>query len=203
VTSLTTNIETKFIDKVYWPAIYADPQYIAIAAGANGAFDPALVKYTFSEVVNTTDGNSVKGYELTYNQPFTFLHGWLANFGLASNITHVQARDSTGLSPNSYNFTFYYDSAKFGARVAVNKRDDYLLQANPGNGHAEERKYGPRHVDMEAYYNFNDHLTFSLEGINITDEIERIYDTGTGNQDLTREYTHTGAQWFLGARYRL
>ena len=200
VTSLKTDIVTKFVDPVYLPAIYADPQYIAVA---NPSLDPALVKYTFTIPVNSDDGNSVRGYELTYNQPFTFLHGWLENFGLASNITHVQAKDSTGLSPNSYNFTFYYDTGKYGGRVAVNKRDDYLLQANPGNGHLEERKYGPKHIDMEAFYNLNDHLSFSVEGINITDEIERIYDTGTGNQDLTREYTHTGAQWFLGARYRL
>lgn len=200
VTSLKTDTVTKFVDPVYLPAIYADPQYIAVA---NPSLDPALVQYTFTIPVNSDQGNSVKGYELTYNQPFTFLHGWLGNFGIASNITHVQAKDSTGLSPNSYNFTFYYDSPVFGARVAVNKRDDYLLQANPGNGSTEERKYGPRHIDAEAYYNLNDHLTFSLEGINITDEIERIYNTGTGNQDLTREYTHTGAQWFLGARYRL
>ncbi len=200
VTSLKTDVVTKFVDPVYLPAIYADPQYIAVA---NPSLDPALVQYTFTIPVNSDEGNSVKGYEFTYNQPFTFLHGWLGNFGLASNITHVQANDSTGLSPNSYNFTFYYDSSVFGARVAVNKRDDYLLQANPGNGSTEERKYGPRHIDMEAYYNFNDHLTFSLEGINVTDEIERIYNTGDGTQDLTREYTHTGAQWFLGARYRL
>jgi TonB-dependent receptor len=203
ISSLANQSVLQSVPSVYWPAIYADPQYIAIAAGANGAFDPALVKYTFNSPVNVQGGNSVKGYELTYNQPFTFLHGWLGNFGLASNVTHVQANDSTGLSPNSYNVTFYYDSALFGARVAVNKRDDYLLQANPGNGHTEERKYGPRHIDAEAYYNLNDHLTFSLEGINITDEIERIYNTGDGTQDLTREYTHTGAQWFLGARYRL
>ena len=68
-----------------------------------------------------------------------------------------------------------------------------------------ERKPKPEAVArvLETYYNLNDHLTFSLEGINVTDEIERLYDTGDGTQNLTREYTHTGAQWFLGVRYRL
>lgn len=200
VTSLKTDVVTKFVDPAYLPAIYADPQYIAVA---NPSLDPALVPYTFTIPVNSSDGNSVKGFELTWNQPFTFLSGWASNFGFASNYTHVSAKDSTGLSPKSYNFTLYYDSPKFGARVAVNKRDDYLLQANPGNGHLEERKYGPTHVDLEAYWNWNDHLTFSFEGINVTDEEERIYNTGDGTQDLTREYTHTGAQWFVGARYKL
>lgn len=200
VTSLKTDIVEKFVDPAYLPAIYADPQYIAVA---NPTLDPALVKYTFTTPVNDDTGNSVKGYEVTYNQPFTFLSGWLANFGLASNYTHVTARDSTGLSPNSYNLTFYYDTPKFGARIALNRRDDYLMREPAENGNAQQRKYGPKHVDFEAFYNVNDHLSLSLEGINVTDEIERIYTTGTGDQDLTREYTHTGAQYFLGARYRL
>jgi iron complex outermembrane receptor protein len=200
VTSLKTDVVTKFVDPAYLAAIYADPQYIAVA---NPSIDPAKVPYTFTIPVNDPNGNSVKGYELTYNQPFTFLPGWASGFGIASNYTHVSAKDSTGLSPNSYNVTLYYDTPKFGARVSVNKRDDYLLQANPGNGSLEERKYGPRHVDLEAYYNYNDRLSFSFEGINVTDEVERIYNTGDGTQDLTREYTHTGAQWFLGARYKL
>ncbi len=175
VTSLKTSVVSKFVPAEYLPAIYADPQYIAVA---NPTLDPALVPYTFTIPVNSDDGNSVKGYEFTYNQPFTFLSGWLSNFGVATNYTHVSAKDSTGLSPNSYNLTAYYDSPKFGARVSLNKRDDYLLSEPGGNGHVQERKYGPRHIDFEAFYNLNDKLTFSLTGINVTDEIERIYGTG-------------------------
>ena len=86
--------------------------------------------------------------------------------------------------------------------MSLNKRDDYLLSAPGGNGHVEERKYGPTHVDLAAFYNLTDHISLSLEGINITDEVERIYGTGYGDQDLTREYSHTGAQWFFGVRYK-
>jgi iron complex outermembrane recepter protein len=200
VTSLKTEIVTQAVPQEYWAAIYADPQYIAVA---NPTLDPALVPYTFTIPVNNDDGNSVKGYELTYNQPFTFLSGWMSNFGVATNYTHVSADDSTGLSPNSYNLTAYYDSQKFGARVSLNKRDDYLLSQPGGNGHLQERKFGPTHVDVEVFYNYSDKLSFNLTGINVTDEVERIYGTGVGDQNLPREYSHTGAQWFLGARYRL
>ncbi len=198
VTSLKTDVVTKFVDPEFWPAIYSDPLY-----DPSYNADPALVPYTFTIPVNSDDGNSVKGYEFTYNQPFTFLPGWASKFGVATNYTHVLARDSTGLSPNSLNATVYYDTPKFGARLSVNKRDDYLLSEPGGNGHVQERKFGPTHDDFASFYNVNEHLTLSLEGINITDEIERIYGTGDGTQHLTREYTHTGAQWFLGARYRL
>ncbi len=198
VRSLKTQIVTKMIDPSFWPAIYADPQY-----DPSYNADPATVPYTFTIPVNDDSGDAVKGFELTYNQPFSFLPGPWSKFGIASNYTHVSASDSTGLSPNSYNFTLYYDTGKYGARLSVNKRDDYLLSQPGGNGHLQERKFGPTHVDFSAFYNINDKLTLSLEGINITDEVERIYGTGdTGTMDLTREYSHTGAQWFIGARYR-
>jgi TonB-dependent receptor len=123
VTSLKTDVVEQMVPEEYWAAIYADPQY-----DPSYNADPAVVPYTFSIPVNSDEGDTVKGYELIYNQPFTFLSGWASNFGTAVNYTHVTAKnDSTGLSPNSFNFTLYYDDEKFGARVSVNKRDDYLL----------------------------------------------------------------------------
>jgi TonB-dependent receptor len=198
VRSLKTEIVNQYIDPAYWPAIYADPRY-----DASYNADPATTKYTFSIPVNDETDQSVSGVELTYNQPFTFLPGAWKYLGVTSNFTHVSAKDSTGVSPNSYNFTVYYDTGRFGARISVNKRDDYLLSAPDGNGSLQEMKYGPTHIDLSSSYNLNDHVTLTFEGINITDEVERIYGTGDdGKMDLTREYSHTGAQWFLGVRYR-
>lgn len=198
VQSLKTEVVTKMIDPSFWPAIYADPKY-----DPSYNADPAKVPYTFTIPVNDNSGNSVKGFELAYNQGFSFLPGPLKNLGVATNLTHVTAKDSTGLSPNSYNATVYYETKKYGVRFSVNKRDDYLLSEPGGNGSVQERKYGPTHVDFASFYNLNKNITLTFEGINITDEVERIYDTGdTGTMDLTREYTHTGAQWLVGIRYR-
>ncbi|MFY8196349.1 MAG: TonB-dependent receptor domain-containing protein, partial [Novosphingobium sp.] len=197
ISSLSTAVVTKPVPQEYWQAIYADPRY-----DASYNADPAKVPYTFFQAVNTPGGNSVKGVEVTLNAPFTFLPGVLSYFGVASNYTHVSARDSTGLSPNSYNFTGYFDTGSMGIRVSVNKRDDYLLSEPGGNGHVQERKYGPTHVDLSAYYNITPKLTLTVQGINITNEKERIYGTGDGSQYLVREFSRTGAQWFVGARYQ-
>ena len=64
-------------------------------------------------------------------------------------------------------------------------------------------KYGPTHVDFSSFYNVTEHLTLTFEIINLTDEHERIYGTGDGSMDLTREYNHTGRNFFFGARYTL
>lgn len=195
-TSLTTDIVEKFVDPEFHAAIFADPEY-------DEAFDadPRSVMYTHFIPVNDTDGFDVKGYELIYQQPLSFLPGWMSNFGVVANFTHVSAGDMTGLSENSYNFTTYYEEDNFGLRVSANNRDDYLLSRPGGNGHVEEVKYGPTHVDFSSFYDINDNFTLTLEVINLTDEEERIYGTGDGTLNLTREFNHTGRQFFLGARY--
>lgn len=198
VTSLRTEQVEKLIDEEFWDTIYADPDYQATAPIG----DPATQLYTHNIPVNNNDGFTVKGYELIYQQPFSFFDNWLSDFGIVANYTHVSAEDSTGLSPNSYNMTLYYEKDNYGARISMNKRDDYLLNEPGGNGHVQERKYGPTHVDVSSFYNVNDNLTVTLEIINLTDEEERIYGTGDGAMDLTREYSHTGTQYFLGARYK-
>lgn len=197
ISSLTTSVVQQSVPQEFWAAIYADPRY-----SPSYQADPASAQYTFYKTINAPGGNSVKGFEATLNLSFTFLPGLLSNLGFASNYTHVSARDSTGLSPNSYNFTGYYDTGKMGLRVSVNKRDDYLLSQPGGNGHVQERKYGPTQVDLSAYFNVTDRLSLNVQGINITNEKERIYGTGSGNQYLTREFSKTGAQWFVGARYQ-
>lgn len=196
--SLKTDIVEKLIDPEYYAAIFADPEY-------NESYnaDPREVLYTHYIPVNDSDGFDVKGYELIYQQSLSFLPGFWSNLGLVTNFTHVSAGDMTGLSENSYNMTVYYEQDNYGLRVSANNRDDYVLSIPGGNGHVAEMKYGPTHIDFSSFYHFNDNLTFTLEVINLTDEVERIYGTGDGTMDLTREINHTGRQLFLGLRYSL
>lgn len=95
-----------------------------------------------------TPGGPLKGYELTYQQPFTFLPGIWSKFGVQLNYTHVESsikymfstaansntsvtttftdNDLVNLSPNSYNATLYYDDGSFSARVSTSYRDGYI-----------------------------------------------------------------------------
>ncbi|RYY01167.1 MAG: TonB-dependent receptor [Gammaproteobacteria bacterium] len=197
-TSLKTDIVEKLIDSEYYAAIFADPQYDP----AYNA-DPREVTYTHYIPVNDNKGFDVKGYELIYQQSFSFLPGFLSNTGVVTNFTHVSAGDMTGLSKNSYNLTVYYEQDKYGVRVSANNRDSYLLSKPGGNGHVAEMKYGPTHIDLSSFYNLNDNLKLTVEMINLTDEEERIYGTGDGTMDLTREINHTGRQLLVGVRYSL
>nr|WP_231708529.1 TonB-dependent receptor [Sphingomonas populi] len=197
ISSLTTAIVTQAVPQQYWAAIYADPRYSPAYQA-----DPAKVPYTFATVVNTPNGNSVKGIELTANVPFSIFSESLAAFGVASNYTYVDARDSTGLSPNSWNVTAYYDTGTLGIRASLNHRDDYLISTPAGNGNLQARKAGSTQLDLSAYWNVTKRWALNLQGVNINNQRERYFDTGDGTQNLTREYTGTGRTILAGARYQ-
>ena len=56
---------------------------------------------------------------------------------------------------------------------------------------------------MSAYVHLFKRFSVTLEGINLTDEAERLYTTGDGTMDLVREINYSGRQYFLGVRWNL
>ena len=93
-------------------------------------------------------GGEIKGYEIAYQQDLTFLPGWMKNFGVQANYTHLQsslqyildpgsttapvspqvtsAGTFLGASPNAANFTLYYETPKWSARASWAYRDAYV-----------------------------------------------------------------------------
>jgi TonB-dependent receptor len=89
-------------------------------------------------------GGELSGYELSYQQDFTFLPGFLKNFGAQINYTHIDSELNyivvpadtgvtqvtakgpwLGSSPKALNFTLYYEVEDFSARVSMAKREGY------------------------------------------------------------------------------
>ncbi|WP_024461791.1 TonB-dependent receptor [Marinimicrobium sp. LS-A18] len=156
------------------------------------------------------DGAQLDGVEIAYQQPFTFLPAPFDNLGMIANYTYVSSEANfgsvvstlPGLSEESYNFTLYYETDRYGIRGSINGRDDYITSPNGSNGNAQEATTGPTRLDMSAFYNITDDLKVTLEGINMTNETERLYTTGPlGDMNLVREYNTTGREVYLGLRY--
>jgi TonB-dependent receptor len=189
--------ESKLVADIYYPFINSDAQYEPSISR-----NPFTSPYDHSTPVNV-DGFEVEGIELVYQQAFTFLPEPFNGLGMVTNYTHVSSDKLVGVSPDSYNFTLYYETDTYGARVSMNSREDYFTSTSGSNGNAEEATTGPSHVDFSAFYHVNDNLTFTLEVVNLTDEYERLYTTGNGDLNLVREYNHTGRQAFLGFRYTM
>ncbi|MBE8718154.1 TonB-dependent receptor [Cellvibrio polysaccharolyticus] len=175
-------------------------------------YDPNVTQpngtWSVSRPENSQDAD-LTGYEITYQQPFSFLPGFWSNFGVTANFTHVESEATfgrtvsslPGLSEDSYNFTAYYETDKWGTRLSWNNRDDYVTATSGSNGNAREFNTGPTRLDLSAFYNLTDNVTIRLEAVNLMEEEERSYTTGpTGDLDFVREFNSTGREVYLGIR---
>jgi TonB-dependent receptor len=177
--------------------------------------------YDFSTPSNTP-GGPLKGFEISYQQPLTFLPGLFSNLGVQANYTHVESEidycttalcdvfvtaNLVNLSPEAWNGTLYYDDGRLNARLSAAYRDSYYQQVPGANGGSRgivaTGKTETLSIDASASYDLTDHLTLSLEGINLTDEPNRQnHGELDGIRDSTYVYHHTGRQVYVGARYR-
>jgi TonB-dependent receptor len=134
---------------------------------------------TFTQPVNGVDAK-VDGAELTLQSRFTFLPmQWMRNFGGIFNYTYtkssanfgvlgdVRSSGLPGLSKNSSNASLYYDDGKFEGRLSYTWRGKYLAQFSDDFGIPRFRDSYAQ-VDLSASYHYNEHLSFTLDVLNLT-----------------------------------
>jgi iron complex outermembrane recepter protein len=195
----------------------------AVTAAGPCPASPATV-FRVTRNLNTP-GGPLQGYEINYQQPFTFLPGFWSNFGVLANYTWVESDityytlpaadnpatpiDERGpiqaglleLSPSAYNATLYYEDDRLSARISAAYRDAFLTQvlgASSGNdvGGTDENLF----IDSSATYTINDRLKLTFEALNLTDEFQRFYRDSERNDTLY--YNHSGRTYSVGFNYR-
>lgn len=208
----------------YIQILRQDLPYSALTTLNPSAFAPAFCTgacssttvFQLTAAVNT-EGGPLKGFEISYQQPFRFLPGPLSNLGVQLNYTHVeseidycanalctvfQTEDLVNLSPASWNATLYYEDEAFSARVSAASRDGYIQNVPGRNGNAIEGKMETMNIDASASYQLSDQVELTFEALNLTDEENHQF-VGDGiDRQSTSVYHHTGRQYFVGARYR-
>jgi iron complex outermembrane receptor protein len=155
-------------------------------------------------------GGTLKGVELQYQQPFTFLPDMFKGFGFIGNFTYVDSNVNygteaapnynklTGQSKTTSNATLYYERDKFSARVSAAKRSGFLTGYPGSNGNSEHGTHGSTFYDFSTSYKVRDNLTVTLEGINLSDEYTDAY---VDVADRVSDYRHTGREILLGVRW--
>jgi iron complex outermembrane receptor protein len=196
----------------------------SVALATCGAAVPAatcLENWQFSVPTNT-DGGDVKGFEISYQQPFSFLPGFFSHFGLILNYTGVESEieylsppvtiagvpqpqttvkeDLTGLSQSAYNATVYWENEIVGVRLSAAYRDDYLTTVPGRNNNDVEGTIETLNLDFSATWTVMPELDITLEALNLTDEFQDQY-VGSAADRLSY-YHHQGRQYLLGARYK-
>lgn len=169
--------------------------------------------FQFNIPLNTPGGN-LKGFEVSYQQPFTFLPGALADFGTILNFTYVDSQiqyltaaganslntDLTGLSKNAWNATLYWERDRLSARVSAAYRDEFLTTVPGRNNNDVEGTKETLNLDFSASWEVNDHVELTFEALNLTDEFSDQWVDSSG--DRVSVYHHTGRQYFAGIRVR-
>lgn len=147
-------------------------------------------------------GAKLKGVELGVQMPLSFLPGFWNGFGTIVNYTYLDAGEARvtqggpplplpGVSKNSYNIVGYYERGGFSGRLAYNYRSSFVnsTTANFGDG-SYGQAYGQ--IDTSFGYDINDHIGFTLEGLNLGNSVVRLQNDagfGRGYENIGRRYT--------------
>ena len=149
--------------------------------------------------INQRETN-VKGLELMAQHTFGE-----SGFGFQANYTLVDGNLKYDINLNeaqwvipgqsdTANLVAFYDKDGFQIRFAYNWRDEFLTSAGRDPRFVEEYSQ----LDFNASYEFNDHFSVFIEGINLTEEHQRVH--GRSKYQV-REYSVGHARYNLGARY--
>jgi len=144
---------------------------------------------------------------------FNFQHMFgNTGFGVSANYTKVDSGltfddyslgdqyPMVGLS-DSANLVVFYDKYNWQIRAAYNWRDEFLA----GIGGLPGRPLDPNYVesygqlDMNVTWAMNAHLSVFVEGINLTNETQRIH---ARHQYMLLSASQTGPRYMFGLRYK-
>jgi iron complex outermembrane recepter protein len=166
-------------------------------------------------VPRNTPGGSLKGLEVGFQQPFSFLPAPLNNFGTVLNFTYVDStvkyinpttgtfisNTLTGLSKNAANGTLYYDNGHWSARVSAAYRAPYLTAVPGNNNNDVEGTKSTLNIDFAASLNVTSFLQLTFEGLNLTNQFQDQYVDTNGNR--INYFHQQGREYFVGFRVKL
>lgn len=162
-----------------------------------------------------TNGGKLTGFEINWQQPFSFLPGFGRNFGLLANYTRVKSKidyvvspassatirdDLLNLSPRSWNLTLYYDDGSFSARVSASNRAAFLTRVPGQNNNDVEGTNGSTSVDASVSYNLTQQLSVRLDATNLRNTANDQFISRARNSSVA--YTVTGREYMLGMNYK-
>lgn len=176
-------------------------------------------------------GGSLKGVEITYQQPLEFIPAFMGGqgFGINANYTKITSKMHyiiysttkgqtfgdgpwTGTSPDAFNFTTYYDGQDWSGRISAAFRSKYVTTYPIASGGdivgfgnspmINEFGYGKNTLNVDAAFSYN-----LNESIQMTLDVLNL----TGQADrrfaysdapVTTNYASNGRQVYLGFRFK-
>jgi TonB-dependent receptor len=182
--------------------------------------NPLLENFQLLQFING-DVADVLGVEVTVAKKFTFLPGFLSNFGAYANYTYVNSSSSftgerfneetgenelvtredvpfVGQADHTWNAALYYDQGKFNIRASLNYNGSSFTSydVDPFFDFILEERY---QLDANASYKINDNLSVFLEAQNLLDSPVIEYQR---DRNRMSEYRIFGTFARLGLKFK-
>jgi TonB-dependent receptor len=168
--------------------------------------DPLLI-FQMGTFQNNQRTSKLNGFELNAQHIFGN-----SGFGVSANFTKVRSNlsydnNKTGAQTNvlvglgdSGNLVGFFENETYTARLAYNWRGQFLAANFGGTDGAQPLYVEPYgQFDLSLGYNYNSHLRFQFEAINLTDQYTR---THLRNENQVGAVTQLGRRIMIGARYK-
>jgi iron complex outermembrane receptor protein len=160
----------------------------AIFHNAQGRIDPNLpmVLRTFSNAGEQT----LKGYEVAYQQAFNFLPEAYKGFGALASYTYIDPFNSVPWITNAgkdikvnsvpkyaYSTTAYYEKGPLALRLSYNYKGKSLHGDSPRNDGTDMIRWraGRGYLDANFSYKINDMLEFRIDALNLSNTLAHDY----------------------------
>jgi TonB-dependent receptor len=154
-----------------------------VGSGPNNGFDGAYEGYSLTTRMNGGAAR-IRGFELAYQQQFTFLPGWWKGFGVFANYTRLDAKGDygtgrvgstnslAGFIPEIGNLGISYIRQPLTLRFQFNHVGKYLssYNANPALLRYQLQR---DQLDIKSAYWINRHYSVYLDVYNVFVEAER------------------------------
>ncbi|HEX7802234.1 MAG TPA: TonB-dependent receptor [Pseudoxanthomonas sp.] len=155
--------------------------------------DGYMGNYLVTTPINTQA--SAKGIELSWEQPLG------DHFGFNTNYTYTDAKEDdgspvVGASRNTFNLVGYFENDHLNARVAYNYRSHFYSGLDRRSAFNQD---DTQSVSASVGWTFNDMVSISLDGMNLTNEKLKYY---ADNKDQPRGIYNNGRQYYLNVRFK-
>lgn len=175
------------------------PQTLQIKQAQGGG----TIAQTFNTFQPKNGGNAkIKGFEISLQQPFTFLPAPFDGFGIIANYTFVSADKVPttaggtplplpGVSKNNYNLVAYYEKGPVGLRLSYNYRDKFVVDNYSSFGDGQYTS-SYHQLDLSSNFSVNDRIELNVDVLNLTKSVINnvdIYGINRGVEDNGRRVT--------------
>lgn len=186
--------------------------YIARAADAEQIEYNGTI-YNVSRPING-EGGYIRGYEVLYQQAFSFLPEPFNGLGIYANYAFTESNVEqfvplystksalTGLSEHVGNLTLWYYKNGFEARTSYSYRSEFQRDINAVQGE-EGINDSEGYVDLSLSYEVDEHYKLYFQVQNLTDEPYRVYGLESNSPNHINKYEEFGRRYMVGVSWKL